>query len=76
LSKIFVDEDGYGTTTLGSCVQGEVVMEFRASKAIMGASLALLPCGLGTSARADAIPYATPGVLKAVDAAFGDLIAW
>jgi hypothetical protein len=28
-----------------------------ASKAVMGASLALLLCGLGTSARADAIPY-------------------
>jgi hypothetical protein len=40
-------------------------MELSASKAIMGASLALLLCGAGTSAaRADAIPYPTPFVLN------------
>jgi len=37
-----------------------------ASKAVMGASLALLLCGLGASARADAIPYPTPGVVNPV----------
>jgi hypothetical protein len=37
-----------------------------ASKAVIGASLALLLCGLGTSARADAIPYPTPGVVNPV----------
>jgi hypothetical protein len=30
----------------------------------MGASLAILLCGSGTSARADAIPYPTPGVVN------------
>jgi hypothetical protein len=39
-------------------------MELSASKAIMGASLALLLCGSGTSARADAIPYPTAGVVN------------
>jgi hypothetical protein len=37
-------------------------MGLGASKAIVGVSLALLLCGSGTSARADVIPYATPGV--------------
>jgi len=36
-------------------------MKMIASKAIIGASLALLLCGLGTSARADAIPYPNVG---------------
>ena len=39
-------------------------MELNASKAIMGASLALLLCGSGTSARADVIPYPTAGVVN------------
>jgi hypothetical protein len=39
-------------------------MKMFASKAIMGASLALMLCGLGTSARADVIPYPTPGVIN------------
>ena len=39
-------------------------MGLSASKAIVGASLALLLCGSGTSARADVIPYATPGVIN------------
>ena len=47
----------------------------------MGASLALLLCGLGTSARADAIPYPTPGVLNPAVYTFtaiatGDIIAY
>jgi hypothetical protein len=47
----------------------------------MGASLALLLCGLGTSARADAIPYPTPGVLNPATYTFtavatGDIIAY
>jgi hypothetical protein len=52
-----------------------------ASKAVMGASLALLLCGLGAGARADAIPYPTPGVVNPVvytftAAADGDIIAY
>jgi hypothetical protein len=52
-----------------------------ASKAVMGASLALLLCGLGASARADAIPYPTPGVVNPVVYTFtatatGDIIAY
>jgi hypothetical protein len=56
-------------------------MELSASKAIMGASLALLLCVSGTSARADAIPYPTPGVLNPAVYTFtatatGDIIAF
>ena len=56
-------------------------MELIASKAIMGASLALLLCVSGTSARADAIPYPTPGVLNPAvynftAVATGDIIAY
>ena len=40
-------------------LRGKAVMEW--SKAIPGASLALLLCGLGTVARADAIPYLNSG---------------
>jgi len=52
-----------------------------ASKAVMGASLALLLCGLAASARADAIPYPTPGVVNPVPytfkaAATGDVVAY
>jgi hypothetical protein len=39
-------------------------VELSASKAIMGASLALLLCVSGTSARADAIPYPTARVVN------------
>jgi hypothetical protein len=56
-------------------------MELSASKAIMGAWLALLLCVSGTSARADAIPYPTPGVLNPAvynftAVATGDIIAY
>ena len=56
-------------------------MGLSASKAIVGASLALLLCGSGTSARADAIPYPTAGVLNPVVYTFtamatGDIIAY
>jgi hypothetical protein len=40
------------------------VMGLSASKVILGASLALVLCGSGTSARADVIPYPTPGVIN------------
>jgi hypothetical protein len=51
------------------------------SKAVMAASLALLLCGLGASARADAIPYPTPGVVNPVVYTFtagatGDVVAY
>src|SRR5262249_16699316 len=56
-------------------------MRLSASKAIMAASLALLLCGLGTSARADAIPYPTPGVVNPATYTFtavttGDIVAY
>jgi hypothetical protein len=41
-------------------IEGKPVMEW-SSKAIAGAALALLLCGLGTVARADAIPYPNAG---------------
>jgi hypothetical protein len=49
--------------------------------AVMGASVALLLCGLGASARADAIPYPTPGVVNPVVYTFtasvtGDVVAY
>jgi len=52
-----------------------------ASKAVIGASLALLLCGLGTTARADAIPYpdiGTPihGNYAFTASATGDIIAY
>jgi hypothetical protein len=52
-----------------------------ASKAVIGASLALLLCGLGTSARADAIPYPAVGTPNTAGytftaAADGDIIAY
>ena len=52
-----------------------------ASKAVMGASLALLVCGLAASARADAIPYPTFGVVNPVVYTFtagaaGDVVAY
>jgi hypothetical protein len=52
-----------------------------ASKAVMGASLALLLCGLGTSARADAIPYPAVGTPNTAGYTFtapadGDIIAY
>ena len=56
------------------------------SKAIAGASLALLLCGLGTTARADVIPYPAPGpggsgvlnpvVYNFTAVAAGDIIAY
>jgi hypothetical protein len=52
-----------------------------ASKAVIGASLALLLCGLGTSARADAIPYPAVGTPNTAlytftAAADGDIVAY
>jgi hypothetical protein len=51
------------------------------SNAIVGASLALLLCGSGTSARADAIPYPTSGTPNTASYTFtatvtGDIIAY
>lgn len=56
-------------------------MELSASKAITGASLALLLCVSGTSARADAIPYPAVGttntaVYTFTAAANGDITAY
>ena len=56
-------------------------MGLNASKAIMGASLALFLCGSGTSARADAIPYPTAGVVNPAPYTFtatatGDITAY
>jgi hypothetical protein len=56
-------------------------MEVSASKAIIGASLALLLCGSGTSALADAIPYPTSGTVNTASYNFtatatGDIIAF
>ena len=56
-------------------------MRLNASKAVMGASLALLLCGSGTSARADAIPYPNAGTLNPAvynftATATGDIIAY
>src|SRR5262245_40795561 len=75
-----------GGSTLVSCSplrQGfrEGGMRLNISKAVMGASLALLLCGLGTSARADAIPYPTPGVVNPdvytfKASATGDVVAY
>jgi hypothetical protein len=52
-----------------------------ASKAVVGASLALLVCGLGTSARADAIPYPNSGTPNTASYVFtaavtGEIIAY
>src|SRR3954447_6442582 len=62
---------------------GQIIMNrsLTASKAIMGASLALVLCGSGTSARADAIPYPTAGVVNSevytfTAGATGDIIAY
>jgi len=51
------------------------------SKAITGASLALLLCSLGTGARADAIPYPNSGTPNTASYAFtaaatGEIIAY
>jgi hypothetical protein len=51
------------------------------AKAVTGASLALLLCGLGTSARADAIPYPAVGTPNTAGytftaAADGDIVAY
>src|SRR5262249_46322234 len=56
------------------------VMEW-SSKAITGASLALLLCGLGTVARADAIPYPNAGTPNPESYSFtagatGEIIAY
>jgi hypothetical protein len=56
-------------------------VQLNASKAVMGASLALMLCGLGTSARADAIPYPSAGVVNSAVYTFtatatGDIIAY
>jgi hypothetical protein len=60
---------------------GEVVMPLRTFKAMTGASLALLLSTLASGARADAIPYQTPGVLNPAVYTFtalatGDIIAY
>jgi hypothetical protein len=60
-------------------LRGKAVMEW--SKAIPGASLALLLCGLGTVARADAIPYPNAGTPNTASyiftaAATGEIIAY
>jgi hypothetical protein len=53
----------------------------RAKKTITGASLALLLCGFANTARADLIPYPTPGLVNPVTYTFtavstGDIIAY
>ena len=60
-------------------LRGKAVMEW--SKAIPGASLALLLCGLGTVARADAIPYPNVGTPNTATYSFtvaetGEIIAY
>jgi hypothetical protein len=83
VQNIPIDQDPISGQSFKTIVRikERFVMELSASKAIMGASVALLLCGLGTSARADAIPYPTPGVLNAAvynftAAATGDIIAY
>jgi hypothetical protein len=61
-----IDERAILSCDYGSAFRGVAVMisklaDVGASKAVMGGSLALLLCGLGTTARADAIPYPAPG---------------
>jgi hypothetical protein len=56
-------------------------MKMIASKTIISASLALLLCGLGTSARADAIPYPAIGTPNTAEYTFtaatdGNIIAY
>jgi hypothetical protein len=75
----------YGVLAVKRLV-GEIVMTSKTSAgaligAIAAASLTLLFCGPGTSARADSIPYPTPGTLNPATYSFtaaftGDVIAY